>query len=80
MINCETEPDLSWIKDCVLIKHHNNITGENFTINSSKIYIPVVTFSINYNVKFLENIKQGFKITVSSNKYRSKITNEKTKI
>ena len=80
MINCETEPDLSWIKDYELIKHHNNITGENFTINSSKIYIPVVTFSINYNVKFLENIKQGFKITVSSNKYRSKITNEKTKI
>ena len=28
---------------------------------------------INGNIKFLENIKQGFKITISWNKYRSEI-------
>ena len=32
--------------------------------------------SINDNVKFLENIKQGFKRTISWNKYRSKITTQ----
>ena len=43
---------------------------------NAKIYIPVVTFSINDNVKFLENIKQGFKRTISWNKYRSEITTQ----
>ena len=28
---------------------------------STKPYFPVVTLCINYNSKFLENIKQGFK-------------------
>ena len=37
---------------------------------------PVVTLSINDNIKFLENIKQGFKRTTSWNKYRSEITTQ----
>ena len=32
--------------------------------------------SINDNIKFLENIKQGFKRTISWKKYRSEITTE----
>ena len=32
--------------------------------------------SINDNIKFLENIKQGFKRTISWNKYRSEITTQ----
>ena len=32
--------------------------------------------SINDNIKILENIKQGFKITISWNKYRSEITTQ----
>ena len=36
--------------------------------------VPVVTFSINNNIKFLENIKQRFKRTIFGNKYRSEIT------
>ena len=32
--------------------------------------------TINDNIKFLENIKQGFKRTISWNKYRSKITTQ----
>ena len=34
-------------------------TGATFQINNAKLYVPVVTLSINENVKFLENIKQG---------------------
>ena len=45
-------------------------------INSCKIYVPVVTLSISTNMKFLENIKQGFKRTISWNKYRSEITTQ----
>ena len=43
-------------------------------ITSTKLYVPVVTFPINDNIKFLENIKQGFKRTISWSKYRSEIT------
>ena len=35
----------------------------------TKLYVPVVTLSVNDNIKFLENIKQGFKKTISWNKY-----------
>ena len=38
------------------------------------IYFPLVTLFIEDNIKFLENIKQGFKRTISWNKYRSEIT------
>ena len=40
-------------------------TGETFQINNAKPYTPVVAFSINDNIKFLENLKQGFKRTIS---------------
>ena len=32
-----------------------------FKIDSSKLYVQVVTLSLNVNIKILENIKQGFK-------------------
>ena len=53
---------------------NNHITGVSFIITSTKLYVPVFTLSINDNIKFLENIKQGFKRTISWNKYRSEIT------
>ena len=51
-------------------------TGATFQINNAKLYVPVVTLSINDNVTFLENLKQGFKRTISWNKYRSQITTQ----
>ena len=59
-----------------MIDHHNSITGVTFQINSATLYVPVVTFSINGNIKFLENRKQGFKRTISWNKYRSEKTTQ----
>ena len=76
LINCEIELDLSWTKDCVLTEQNNNITGVNFVITSTKLYVAVVTLSINDNIKFLENIKQGFKRTISWNKCRYEITTQ----
>ena len=43
-------------------------------ITSTKLYVPVITFSFNDNIKFLENIMQGLKRKISWNKYRSDIT------
>ena len=51
-------------------------TGATFQINNAKIYVLVVFFSINDNINFLENIKQGFKRTISWNKYRSVVTTQ----
>ena len=51
-------------------------TKVTFQINNAKFYVPVVTFSINDNIKFLENIKQGFKRTISWNQCRSGITTQ----
>ena len=56
-------------------------TRAAFQINNGRFNVPNVTLSINDNIKFLENIKQGFKRATSWNKYRSKITTQpKTKI
>ena len=73
LINCEIELDLSWKKDCAVSEYYNRITGLNSVITITKLYVPVVTLSINDNIKFLENIKQGFKGRVSWNKYISEI-------
>ena len=62
-------------KDCVLIENHYNTAGVNFMITNIKLYVQVVTFSVNDNIKFLEDIKQGFKRTISWDKYRSEINN-----
>ena len=51
-------------------------TPATVQINNAKIYVPVVTLSINDNMKFLENIKQEFKRTISWNKYRSEIATQ----
>ena len=37
------------------------ITGVTCQKHNAKFYVPVATLSINENIKFLENINQGFK-------------------
>ena len=55
------------------MQHHDKIARVNFMITSTKFYVPVVTFSINDNMRYLENIKQAFKRATSWNKYRSEL-------
>ena len=74
LANSETELELNLSKICLLIEEDDHITDASFTNTRTNIYIPVVTLSINNNIKLLENIKQGFKRTISWNKYRSEIT------
>ena len=88
LINCEIEFDLSWSGYSVITKIFKAVpntdpvenevaittNSETFQINNAKIYVPVVTLSINNGIKFLENIKQGLKRTICWNKYRSEIT------
>ena len=45
-----------------------SITNALFQINRTKLYVIVVTLSKNDNIKFLENMEQGFKRTSYWNK------------
>ena len=55
-------------------------TRATFQINNVTLYVPLVTLSINVNIKFLGNTKQGFKRKISWNKCRSKITKSQKSI
>ena len=70
LINCEVNLILTWSKDCFI----TNSTGEGkFAIIETKLYVPVVTLSTKDNEKLLQQLKSGFKKTISCNKYESSI-------
>ena len=78
LINCEIELILTWSKNCVLadMTPANHPPGElSFKITDTKLYVPVITLSKENDIKLLEQLKSGFKITIKWNKYRS-ITND----
>ena len=54
-------------------------TGVTFQTNNAKLYVPVVTLSINSDINILENIKQGFKRITYWNNYRCEITTKTKK-
>ena len=94
LINCGTELDLWWSKECVIFEKSIaprvvgdpdanpsvqemaaiQTTGAIFQLNNAKLFVPVVTLSINDKFKFLKNIKQGLRKIFFSNKYRPEIT------
>ena len=58
LINCEVSLILTWSSTCVI----TNSTGAGaFEITDTKLYIPVVTLSIQDNAKLLQQLKSGFK-------------------
>ena len=92
LFNCEIELYLSWARICIISEISRTATvaanppnparaatrtdSETFHVFNPKLYVPVVTLSINIKIKFLENIKQRFKRTISWNKYRSEVTTQ----
>ena len=70
LINSEVNLILTWSKDCVI----SSATGETkFTITETRPYVPPVTLSTQDNAKLLQQLKSGFKRTISSNKYESSV-------
>ena len=58
------------VQRCVI----SSVTGETkFKITETKLFVPVVTLSIQDNAKLLQQIKSGFKRTINWNKYQSSI-------
>ena len=72
LINCEVNLILTWSSTCVLIA--TNIQNQNatFAITDTKLYVLVVTLSMQENTKFLQQLKSGFKRVINWNKYLSK--------
>ena len=88
LISYEVSLELKWNKNCVITSleqrqvdagtplANGSPTGVTLTINDCKLYIPVVTFSKDDEIKLLTNLKSGFKKEVIWNKYRSSISTE----
>ena len=52
LINCEVNLILTWSRDCVI----TNSTGTGkFAITETKLYVPVVTLSIQDNANYINN-------------------------
>ena len=72
LINCETELILTWSRGCVIIYTNVDDQVPTFTITETNLYVPVVTLSTQENVKLLPQLKNGFKRTISWNRYLAK--------
>ena len=69
LINCKIELSLNWIEKCLLTTANTAI----FKITDAKLYVPIVTLSVEDNVKLLKLLSEGFKRTVHWNEYELKI-------
>ena len=69
LINCEVELILNWFGNCVII--YTDVANQvpTFTITETNLYVPVVTLSTQDNSKLLPQLKNGFKRTITWNKY-----------
>ena len=69
LINYKIELSLNWIEKCLLTTANTAI----FKITDAKLYVPIVTLSVEDNVKLLKLLSEGFKRTVHWNEYELKI-------
>ena len=71
--NCEINLILTWSENFVI----SSATGATkFTITYTNIYVPVVTLTTQDNIKLLKQLESGFKRTINSNEYQSKVTQQ----
>ena len=68
---CKDEPNDN-LENSESFKSKVNSTGEGrFTITDTKLYVPVVTLSIEDNSKLLQQLNSGFTRSINWNKYQS---------
>ena len=77
LINCKVDLSLKWIENCVLttaeIGANTDATGADsatLKIIDANIYVPVVTLSVEGNVKLVKQLNEGFKRPVYWNKHK----------
>ena len=57
LINCDINLILSWLSICIIT---NSTDAGIFVITDTKLYVPVVTLSAQYNAELLQQLKFGF--------------------
>ena len=76
LINWEISLHLKWSRKCVIVAGTANYQNPTFQINDTKLYVPIVTLSIQENRKLVKQLESGFKRTIHWNKYLAKTTNQ----
>ena len=73
LINYEIIFILIWSESCVMSSANRET---KFKITDTKLYVPVVTLTTQDNVKLLQQLKSGFKRTITWKKYQPKVSPE----
>ena len=76
LINFEVNITLTCSEKCVIT---NSIDARTFEITDTKLYVPVVNLSTQYNTKLLEQLKPGLKRKIIWNKYQSNVPTQAKK-
>ena len=66
LINCKVELSLKWYERCLLTA----ATTATFKITDAKLYVPIVTLSVEDNSKLSKLLSEGFKRSIYWNKYK----------
>ena len=69
LINCKVELSLNWIENCVLTTAAN-ANKATFKITDAKLYVPIVTLSVEDNAKLSKLLGEGFKRSIYWNNYK----------
>ena len=67
IINCKVELSLKWYERCLLTA----ATTATFRITDAKLYVPIVTLSIEDNSKLTKLLNKGFKRPICWNEYKA---------
>ena len=70
LINCEVNLILDWSANCVIVYTNETNQGITFSITDTKLYVPFLTLSTQYNAKLLLELKRGYKCTINWNQYQ----------
>ena len=66
LINCKVELSLTWYERCLLTA----ATTATFRVTDAKLYVPIVTLSIEDNSKLTKLLNEGFKRPIYWNEYK----------
>ena len=66
LINCKVELSLKWYEKCLLTA----ATTATFKITDAKLYVPIVTLSVEDNLKLSKFFSEGFKRPIYWNEYK----------
>ena len=66
LINCKVELSLKWYERCLLTAANT----ATFEITDAKLYVPIVTLSIEDNSKLSKLLNEGFKRPIYWNEYK----------